>query len=93
MEIFISIALIIVNVFTVYKFLFSIIFRDKDDFNESMRYSFTPDIISLFKGKYWKDQAGEFKLWIYITLCIIATIVEYQIVYGIIQVITHGIGY
>jgi len=93
MEIFISIALIIVNVFTVYKFLFNIIFRDRDDFNESVRYSFTPDIISLFSGKYWKDRAGEFKLGIFITLCIIATIVEYQIVYGIIQVITHGIGY
>lgn len=65
MKIFISIALIIINIFTVYKFLFNMFFENMDDFNESLGYSLTPDIISLFRGKYWKDQVGEFKLGVF----------------------------
>ncbi|MCQ4923822.1 hypothetical protein NE686_12040 [Tissierella carlieri] len=79
------IALIIINIFTVYKFIFKFIFTDFDDFNESLRYSFTPDIISLFRKEYWKDQFGEFKLGFFILICVIVTIVEYGIVNGIIQ--------
>ncbi|CAK7071865.1 hypothetical protein KQI38_16130 [Tissierella carlieri] len=81
----IIVALIIINIFTVYKFIFKFIFTDLDDFNESLRYSFTPDIISLFRREYWKDQFGEFKLGFFIAICIIVTIVEYGIVNVIIQ--------
>jgi hypothetical protein len=72
--------LIIINFFTVYKFLFNAIFRDRDDFNESIRYSFTPNIISLFRGQYWKDRVGEYKLGMFIILCIVATVMEYGII-------------
>lgn len=81
----IIIALIIINTFTVYRFIYHIIFRDSDDFNKSVRYSLTPNVISLFRGEYWKDRAGEFKLGVFITLCIIATALEYGIIYGILQ--------
>lgn len=91
MKIFIPIALIIINICTVYKFLFNMFFKDMDDFNESLGYSLTPDIISLFRGKYWKDQVGEFKVGVFIILCIITTTIEYWIVNGIIQGIIHGI--
>ncbi|NLP35034.1 MAG: hypothetical protein GX359_07555 [Clostridiales bacterium] len=87
----IIIALIIINFFTVYKLLFNIIFGSKDEFKNSMRYSLTPDIISLFKGEYWKDQVGEFKLGIFIVLCITVTIVEYKVINGILQWIINAI--
>ena len=77
--------LIIINIFTVYKVLFNMVFSDRDDFNESVKYSLTPDIISLFRGEYWKDRISEFKLGIFIFLCIIATVIEYWIVNQVIQ--------
>ena len=47
MKAIILIILVIVNIFTVYKFLFNAIFRNSDDFAEAVRYSFTPNFISL----------------------------------------------
>lgn len=85
MEFIIVVALIIINFFTVYRFLFNSIFHSRDDFNKSVRYSYTPDIISLFRGEYWKDKAGEFKLGIFVVLCIVATVIEYEIIKGIVQ--------
>lgn len=85
MEAIVIIALIIINNFTIYKFLFNLIFIDKDDFNKSVRYSLTPDIMSLFRGQYWKDRGGEIKLGFFIMLCIIVTVFEYSIVIGIIK--------
>lgn len=85
MEAIIVISLVIINSFTVYKFLFNAIFRNRDDFNEAIRYSFTPNIISLFRGEYWKDKVGEFKLGIFTISCILATIMEYWIIIGIIR--------
>lgn len=84
---FVLIVLIIINAFTVYKFIFNMIFSDMDDFEESLRFSLTPDIISLFRGEYWKDQAGEIKLGFFIMLCIIATAMEYWLINGLVQVI------
>ena len=85
METVVIIALIIINIFTIYKFLFNLIFIDEDDFNKSVKYSFTPDIISLFRGEYWKDRGGEIKLGFFIMLCIIVTVFEYSVVIGIIK--------
>lgn len=52
MEVVIIITLLIINTFTVYRFLFNLIFSDKDDFSDSLRYSFTPNIFSFFRGEY-----------------------------------------
>lgn len=68
--------LLFVNI-PVYKFYFSKIFRDSDDFNESIKYSFRPDLFSLFKGEYFKDQIGEFKLGIFIFACIFTVVIEF----------------
>ncbi len=38
-----------------FRLYFKWIFRDEEDFHDSIRYSFTPDIFSLFKGEYLKD--------------------------------------
>ncbi len=88
MEAIIIIALIVINIFTVYKLLFNLIFSSSDDFNESVRYFFTPDIISLFRGEYWKDRLSQFKLGIFLFLCVIAIVIEYWMINGIIQWIT-----
>lgn len=78
-------ALVIVNIFTVYRVLFKMVFSDSDDFNESVKYSLTPNIISLFRGEFWKDRKSEFKLGAFIFLCVIATAIEFWIVNGILQ--------
>lgn len=84
---FIIIILIIINFFTVYKYLYRFFFNDTGDFQESVRYTFTPNIISLFRGEYWKDRIGEFKLGMFIVTCIIVTAIEYSIIKGIINFI------
>jgi hypothetical protein len=57
----IVIVLIVLNI-PLYKLIFKLFFKDSEDFSESLKYSFTPDIISLFRGEYWKDQMGQAKL-------------------------------
>lgn len=74
-----------------YKFLFNLIFNDTDDFNDSLRYSFTPNFISLFRGEYWKDRVGEFKLGFFIFLCIIVTAIEFGIINSLLQGIIRTI--
>jgi hypothetical protein len=76
--------LLIANI-PIYKFYFSKIFRDSDDFNESVKYSFRPDIFSFFKGEYIKDQIGEFKLRIFIFVCIFTVVIEFMIIKSIIE--------
>lgn len=85
MELIIIIALVIINSLTIYKLLFSLIFTDKDDFDKSVKYSLTPDIVSMFKGEYWKDRGGELKLGIFIILCIMITVFEYNLIMDIIR--------
>ena len=83
MEPVIAIILLIANI-PVYKRIFKLIFKDSNDFNDSIRYSFTPDLFSLFKGNYWKDRAGEAKLSFLIFCCVIIVVVEFFIINSII---------
>lgn len=76
----IAFLLIIINIFTVYKLLFRILFNDRDDFKESIRFTVTPDIYSLFKGEYIRDRIGELKFGLFVVLCVAITIIEYNIV-------------
>lgn len=55
MELLIYVVLFILNI-PIYKWIFRRIFDDVDDLKQSVKYSFTPDIISLFRRRYWKDQ-------------------------------------
>ena len=80
--------LLVLNI-PVYSKIFYFIFADSDDFKESVRYSFTPDIVSLFRGKYWKDQIGEFKISIFITACIAVVALEYLIVVSLLNMVLN----
>ncbi len=68
--------LILINI-PIYKAIFKSIFDSIDDLNESIRYSFTPDFFSLFRGKYFKDKMAEFKLSCFIVSYILVVTVEY----------------
>lgn len=84
-EPFIIMVLLIVNI-PLYKVIYKFIFRDSDDFRESVKYSFTPDLFSLFRGRYWKDQIGEAKLSFFIIACIAAVAFEYLIIKSVIGI-------
>lgn len=79
MGILIIIALIVLNI-PLYKVYFRMMFESMEDFNECIRYSFTPDIISLFRGEYCRDYFGEMKLGIFIFLCCGSIWLEYTII-------------
>lgn len=83
MEAIIVVILLIANI-PVYRFFFRLIFKNSDDFKESVKYSFTPDIFSLFKGRYWKDHVGEAKLSFFIFLCVIVVIAEFAVIRSIL---------
>ena len=77
--------LLVLNIH-IYRKIFYFIFRDSDDFRESVRYSFTPDIFSLLRGRYWKDQMGELKLSIFIVACIAVVFLEYLVIGSLLNV-------
>jgi hypothetical protein len=63
-----------------FKIYFGLIFNNKEDFHDSIKYTFTPDLFSLFKGKYLKDQFAEFKLCTFVFLCIVTIVLEVSLV-------------
>ncbi|WP_172251348.1 hypothetical protein [Saccharibacillus deserti] len=83
MGVLIAIILLIANI-PVYGFIFRHGFSDEEDFNKSVRYSFTPDLFSLFKGRYIEDRIASAKLSFYIFVCLAVVAVEFGIVYGLI---------
>lgn len=87
MEVIIIAVLLILNI-PIYKLIFGAVFRDVDDFKESLRYMFTPDLISFFRGEYWKDRFAEMKAGVFFFLCIAIIIVEFIIVQHLIEIIT-----
>ena len=42
--------------------LYMLLFEDWDDFLECVKFWLMPDIISMFRGKYWEDAWAELKL-------------------------------
>ena len=46
-------------------------------FVESLRFWFTPDIVSLFRGEYWQDHAESFRLITFLALCVGLIAAEY----------------
>lgn len=48
------------------RWLFGLIFDDWQDFCDCLRLSFTPDLISMFRGEYFEDLKQSFKLSIYL---------------------------
>jgi hypothetical protein len=68
-----------------FKLYSNFIFTNKEDFHNSLKYSFTPDILSLFKGKYLKDKLAEFKLSILVFSCILTIILEVSLAKAIVS--------
>lgn len=60
------------------------IFKDSDDFNNSLKYSFIPDLFSLFKGEYFKDYFAELKLSMFAISCIGTILLEIAIAKSIL---------
>ncbi len=83
MEPIIAIVLLVANI-PVYKKILRLIFRDRDDINDSIKYSFTPDLFSLFKGNYWKDKVGEAKITAFIFCCVAIVVIELLIIKWIV---------
>ena len=48
--------------------LYKVIVSDKDDFFDCLRFWFTPDIVSMFRGQYWDDHWAELKFMIWLGL-------------------------
>lgn len=46
--------------------LFPVMFGDKEEFMSCVKFWFTPDIVSLFRGEYWENDWAEFKLFIWV---------------------------
>ncbi|AEY65819.1 hypothetical protein [Clostridium sp. BNL1100] len=86
MEPIIAIVLLVANI-PVYRKILQLIFRDRKDIDDSIKYSFTPDLFSLFKGNYWKDKIGEAKLTAFIFCCVAVVIIELLIIKWIIAII------
>lgn len=62
------IILAVVNI-PVYLYLGKLFFGDWAGFWEVVRFWFTPDIISAFRGEYWEDWSAELKLGIFLVGC------------------------
>ncbi|MTI47947.1 hypothetical protein [Sporosalibacterium faouarense] len=78
--------LLIINI-PIYKFIFKGFFYDIEDFKESLGYIFTPDLFSLFRGKYWQDRMSEMKAGGFIFLCIVITVLEFFLIQYIFEAI------
>ena len=50
--------------------LFKTFFDDLDGFLDCLRFWFTPDIVSMFRGEWHEDQWSELKLVVYLGLSI-----------------------
>ena len=56
--------------FPIYILIGKVIFKDRDDFWEAVRFWFTPNFISFFRGEYWRDRFAEMKLGFFILCCV-----------------------
>lgn len=59
------IAAIVSAVITAY-LLFSVLFGSREEFLGCVKFWFTPDVFSIFKGQFYEDQWGEVKLLVWI---------------------------
>ena len=69
MNLTLLIALIVLNV-PVYLFFGKSFFGGWGGFVEALRYSFTPDVISLFRGEFGEDRWQSMKLGFFVLLCV-----------------------
>jgi hypothetical protein len=65
------IGLIVLNLINtpLYVFLYKKFFADWKEFKEALLYSITPDLFSLFRGRFVKDVQAELKLFFFFAVC------------------------
>ena len=81
---FILIIILLAANIPIYKKLFKVFFPSEDDFKESVKYYFTPDLVSLFRGEYFKDRFSQGLLGIFLLSCGIVVAFEYTMINHII---------
>ncbi len=62
-----------------YWFVGWIVFRDWGEFWECIKYSLTPDIVSLFRGEWAEDRWAQMKLAFSVFVCAAAVYSEGQV--------------
>jgi len=83
-DIAIVLILLLLNI-PIYRKMYRWFFANDDEYSESVRYTFTPNIVSFFRGEYWKDRFATARLNFFILACVIVIFVEYLIVSKIVN--------
>jgi hypothetical protein len=78
-QLVILIVLLFLNI-PLYKALFRLFFVDDNDYNQSIKHVFTPNIISLFRGEYWQDRLNTLRLQFFVLLCIGIVFLEFFLI-------------
>lgn len=61
-----AILLVIVVAILIWKFTFRFFFYDRSDFRECLRYTCTPDLVSLFRGEFLEDMGKSIKFSVFL---------------------------
>jgi hypothetical protein len=69
--------------FFVGKLAYRLLFEDSTDFWECVRFSFTPNIFSLFKGQYFEDVGKSFKFGLFLAVTIGSGVLTYHGLVGL----------
>ncbi|HEX8988358.1 MAG TPA: hypothetical protein VF816_10380 [Rhodocyclaceae bacterium] len=72
--------LLLVGNWPVYRELVRALFGGRDGFGEAIRYWFIPDLYSFLVNKYFDDMWAEFRLWLWLALCVGCVITEYVVI-------------
>lgn len=75
-------AILIVANIPVYLILGRAFFDDWGGFFQCVRFWFTPDIISIFRGEHWDDVWAELKLLVFGAICYGAVYAEHRLFFG-----------
>ena len=77
-----TVVLVVLGVVNIplYLLIGKILFGSWTDFGEAVRFWFTPDIFSMFRGEYMDDWAAELKLGLFIVVCGGCVYAEYLLI-------------
>lgn len=75
------VVLIIANA-PVYYLAYKVLFGNASEFLRCLRYVFTPDIISLFRGEWGEDQWASLKFVLWLGVCAGAVYLEFRFFTG-----------
>ena len=76
----ITIVILAVLNIPIYILIGKVFFGDFAGFLTALKFWFTPDVFSLFKGRYWDDTMAEMKLGVFIFVCGLCVYGEYKLI-------------